>query len=239
MEGCCSSLVKFFIILCNILFALAGVVLMGLGIYTQVVAKDYLNFLGNNYVNTPIFIIIVGGVILLISCLGFCGASKESKCLIYTYAVVLFIIILAQVGAAIAAFVLKGDVEGVIEKNMIKGMKNYGNEDSDGVTHTWDIVQSGYKCCGVSNYTDWEKNSDKFSAGQAPDSCCERGIVENCGKQDEAKFWSNGCFEKFKGDFVGNIGIVGGVALGIAACELIAALFACYLGNRMGKGEYV
>ena len=60
MESCCASLVKYFMVICNCLFALIGCVLIGFGAYTQIESKDYLNFLGDNYVNTPIFIIILG-----------------------------------------------------------------------------------------------------------------------------------------------------------------------------------
>ena len=40
---------------------------------------------------------IVGGVIFLVAFMGCCGAWKESKCLIYTYAFFLAIILVAQV----------------------------------------------------------------------------------------------------------------------------------------------
>jgi len=239
MDGCCESLVKYFMVLCNILFALAGCFLIGVGAYTQIEAKDYLNFLGNNYVNTPIFIIIVGAVIFLVSFFGCCGAWKENKCLTYVYALVLALIILAQIGGAIAAFVLKGDVETAISNNMNKGMQNYGKDSFEGVTHTWDIVQHEYQCCGVSNSSDWV-GQDGFTQGQAPDSCCKPDPVENCGKDGQHEFFPEGCFAKFKGDFVDNLGIVGGVALGIAFGEVLAMLFACYLGKRMGgDGQYV
>ena len=36
----------------------AGVILMGVGAYVQVGARNYLNFLSETYLNTPIFIII-------------------------------------------------------------------------------------------------------------------------------------------------------------------------------------
>ena len=115
MENCCESIVKYFMVLCNILFALAGIILIGFGAYAQIDAKDYLNFLGDNYVNTPIFIIILGesswwhsypikhclffpgGVIFAIALFGCCGAWKENKCLIYTYGTILFFILIAQV----------------------------------------------------------------------------------------------------------------------------------------------
>ena len=64
METCCESLVKYFMIIVNIIFALIGAVLIGFGAYAQIEAKDYLNFLGDNYVNTPIFIIILGMIFL-------------------------------------------------------------------------------------------------------------------------------------------------------------------------------
>ncbi len=38
----------------------AGVILMGVGAYVQVGARNYLNFLSETYLNTPIFIIIAG-----------------------------------------------------------------------------------------------------------------------------------------------------------------------------------
>lgn len=239
MEGCCESLVKYFMVLCNVLFALAGCVLIGFGAYTQLEAKDYLNFLGDNYVNTPIFIIIVGLVIFVVSFFGCCGALKEKKFLIYIYATIIFLILVAQIGAAIAAFVLKGDVEGAINKNMNNGMMNYGKPEFEGVTTTWDIVQKEYKCCGVNNATDWAKQP-AFETNQAPDSCCQSGQVEGCGKDEKHPFFPDGCFAKFKGDFVDNLGIVGGVALGIAVIEILAVIFACYLGKRVdGGGQFV
>merc|ERR1711915_1036831 len=76
-----------------------------------------------NYVNTPIFIIILGGVIFAIALFGCCGAWKESKCLIYTYGSVLVIILIAQVAAAIAAFALQGALKAEITKNMQNGFE--------------------------------------------------------------------------------------------------------------------
>jgi len=231
MDNCCSSLLKYFMVFCNILFALAGAVLIGFGAYVQIGAKDYLNFLGDNYVNTPIFIIIVGGIIFGVSFFGCCGACLEKKWLLYIYATLLVLIVIAQVGAGIAVFVVKGDVETVIEKNMEKGMNNYGTPSFEGVTTTWDIVQKGYKCCGVENSTDWVGKAG-FVADQAPDSCCVGGQIQNCGKDGSKTFFADGCFNKFKADFVDNLGIVGGAALGIAFAEVLVIALACCLGKH-------
>ena len=82
---------------CQLIFALVGLVLMGFGIYVQLEAKDYLNFLGDNYTNTPVFIIILGAIIFVVAFFGCCGAIKENKCMMYTYGFLLFVILIAQV----------------------------------------------------------------------------------------------------------------------------------------------
>merc|ERR1711955_66202 len=92
--------------------------------------------------NTPIFIIILGGVIFAIALFGCCGAWQENKCLIYTYGTILFFILIAQVAAGIAAFALRGPLKTEITKNMEKGMENYNLEGFKGVTTTWDLVQN-------------------------------------------------------------------------------------------------
>jgi CD63 antigen len=223
----------------NILFTLAGCILIGFGAWSQLGARDYLNFLGENYVNTPIFIIIVGGVIFVVAFFGCCGAWKENKCMIYTYAVFLVLILIAQIGAGIAAYMLKGDLDTEVNKNMIDGMDNYGKEGYNGVTDTWDIVQKNLKCCGVEGKSDWFKHNITTADGFTPDSCCEGGQKEDCGEKEEAQKYSQGCYQLFREQFVDNIAIIGGVALGVAGVEFLVVLIACCLGKRMGADQFV
>lgn len=243
MENCCESMVKYFMVFFNILFTIAGCVLIGFGAWSQIAAKNYLNFLGENYVNTPIFLMVVGGIIFIVAFVGCCGACQENKCLIYTYAFLLAVILVAQIGAGIAAYVLKGDLNNEVSKNMKSGMDNYKKADFSGVTDTWDIVQKELACCGVDAPVDWHtKREDLFKVGEFPDSCCKAGMVEGCGKQlnATAAVFQDGCYQLFKTQFVDNIAIIGGVALGVAAVELLIVLFACCLGRRMGyTNQYV
>jgi len=237
MESCCASLVKYFMVICNCLFALIGCVLIGFGAYTQIESKDYLNFLGDNYVNTPIFIIILGGVIFVISFFGCCGACNESKCMMYTYGFLLFIILIAQIGAGIAAFALKGDLENKIEENMVESLPHY--IDTPEFTTTWDLVQQNLECCGVQNYTDW---AETFKPNRTvPDSCCKGEHEDECGvNYDVQKIYTEGCFSKFSQEFKDNLNIVGAVAVGVALAELMTVALAYCLGKRMGEsGQFV
>jgi len=221
-------------LLVNFVFVVVGAALIGLGAYIQVGAKQYLDFLSDNYLNTPIFIMIVGGVIFIVAFFGCCGAYKESSCMIYTYAVLLSVILICEIGAGIAAFALKGDLKNVIETKMVDGMKNYGKDGHDGVTNAWDLLQTDLACCGSHNYTDWAS----VMPNAVPDSCCKED-TKGCGSEADYVDHINqkGCLVEFEDKFVGNIGIVGGVAVGVALAQVLAVAFACCLARGIRKGD--
>ena len=103
------------------------------------------------------------------------------------------------------------------------------------VTHTWDIVQNDFQCCGIERPEDWTlERTDIFPDGEVPDSCCEEGQKEGCGADPNAKKFSKGCYIPFKAKFSDNITIVGGVAFGVAAIEVAIVLLACCLGKMSG-----
>jgi len=240
MENCCDSLFKTIIMLFNLIFALVGLVLMGFGIYVQLEAKDYLNFLGDNYTNTPVFIIILGAIIFVVAFFGCCGAIKENKCMMYTYGFLLFVILIAQIGAGIAAFLLKSDLNTAIATNMKEGMKNYGAAGHEGVDATWDTVQRELECCGVQTWAEWKNVSTPGLPKDAvPDSCCvdeEAG----CGTKPTAEFYNKGCYTTFSQAFTDNLNYVGVTALCVAAAEVIIISLACCLGKKMGlSSQYV
>jgi CD63 antigen len=235
MDGCCESLVKYILVLFNFIFAITGMALIGIGAYVKIQAEHYLDFVGTGYVNTPIFIIIVGVVIFVIAFFGCWGACTQNPCMIYTYAVILCVILIAEVAAGIAAFVLKNDLRTEVEKNMKAAMENYGGDDAGGVTGTWDAVQRDLKCCGVRNMTDWtEKLPAKFGPQETPDSCCKKTPeVVGCGKDKTAPKFERGCLDVFENEFLSNIGIVGGVALAIAFVQAIGVCCACCIGRKI------
>ena len=96
--------------------------------------------------------------------------------MVYTYSVILFGILVAQFGAGIAAFAMKGDLNDAIETKMVDGMANYGAEDHGGVTETWDFVQQEVHCCGVNNFTDW-RSVEGWHNGSVPRSCCKVSFI--------------------------------------------------------------
>ena len=96
----------------------------------------------------------------------------------------MFIILLSQIGGAIAIYVLKGDAREVITTKMKEGMQHYDEEGYQGVTDSWNQIQNELKCCGVNNYTDW-KNTNFSQGTDVPDDCC---IASQKGKKKELSF---------------------------------------------------
>ena len=60
MEKCYENLIKYFVFLCNLLFALAGACLVGFGAFVQINASDFKEFVGSSYVIISTFVIVVG-----------------------------------------------------------------------------------------------------------------------------------------------------------------------------------
>jgi CD63 antigen len=229
IKSCCENFWRTILFIFNFVFVVTGLALIGLGAYVQVQATKYLDFLGNQYTNTPVLFIVVGVVIFLIAFLGCCGAVKKNKCMVYTYSALLFIVLVAEIAAGIAAYVLKDALEARINQKMQMGMQNYGKDDYGGVTTTWDLVQRELECCGVNNATDW-KSTDY---NKTPDSCCQTDSI-GCGENATPdQLWSKGCLPMMKNQFLANIDKIGGSALGIAVIQLIGVIIAFCIGKSM------
>ena len=158
--------------------------------------------------------------------------------MMYTYGFFLFLILIAQIGAGIAAFALKGDLKDAIEVNMQTAMGSYTNETE--YKDVWDAVQSNFECCGVEKPKDWYP---VLGNNTVADSCCEDGQVEGCGKDKGPTLegiYPEGCFTKFSEVFTDNLNIVGAIAVGVAVAELAICFVAYCMGKRMGnQGQFV
>ena len=65
--------------------------------YILITAETYIDFLNSGLLSTPIIFAIVGGILFLLSLLGCCGTFRKDPCVIFTYSILLFVLILVQV----------------------------------------------------------------------------------------------------------------------------------------------
>ena len=89
---------------------LSGLLLIVVGGVIQGAYSQYLDFLGDQFFNTPVFLVVVGCIIFFVAFFGCCGAIKENHCMTTTFAVLMGVIFLMEIGAGIAAYKLKGQV---------------------------------------------------------------------------------------------------------------------------------
>jgi glucan phosphoethanolaminetransferase (alkaline phosphatase superfamily) len=175
--GFCGSTFKFLVFLFNFIFFLAGVAIIGLGSYMAINMKDYFDFLStsdlapNVGVSSYIFI-VVGVIVAIIAFLGCCAACTDNKCMMGSYAVLMMLILIAELGVAITILIYKDKAKMVASDAMVKGLENYNKTGYEGVTKTWDEIQQRLKCCGVDTPQDW-KNATELGNNNAPKSCCK------------------------------------------------------------------
>ena len=80
MNGCCEFLYLF-----NLIFAITGLALIGIGAHIKTEMEHYLNLTLTGYVHAPIFLIIIGAVILVIAFFGCWGIYRKSPYIMYAY----------------------------------------------------------------------------------------------------------------------------------------------------------
>jgi len=271
----------------NILFGLLGLTLLGIGGYVMTEVKKYQGVTEDSYDSIPIFIICLGLFVFLISFFGCFGALKKNSCMTMTYCVVLGILVICQIGAGIAGFVLKDDLINSLETELTKTMPQWAvvpesynmleyndvidftvdvadgpKDDSieyNVVADGWNLVQDGFKCCGVNSYEDWTNTTIMKSDADSgfmqfiksrqnpawnqtitpypvPSACCKESdsLKTPCGytyvKEDvNESIYTDGCLVTVDDWLDDNIAIIAGAAVGIAVVEIVGVLFGCYL----------
>ncbi|CAC5363628.1 TSPAN7 [Mytilus coruscus] len=109
-----------------------------------------------------------------------------------------------------------------------------------------DDLQQKLKCCGSDDYTDWFTTTFAGGEKKVPTSCCKDGksTCQHTNLPDlpptnaTLEIYTLGCYGTVLDFMQGNMGIIGGVALGISFLQLFGALFACCLAKNINKSKY-
>jgi len=225
--------IKYLLFAFNLVFFITGLALIIAGAVIETQFKDYLTFFeGSSFSSAAVVLIVVGCIIFIIGFFGCCGAIKENYCMVMTFAVLLAVIFIAEIGVGIAGFVMRKQVEEKMGSQMLKTMKQYNATDAGGVRHTWDKMQQQFKCCGVNGYKDW---TNQTTMANPPESCCKKPTAK-C-SENVADIYTDGCIDGFKNWVEHNVYILAGVGVGLAFVQVIGMIFACCLARAI-KGEY-
>ncbi|KAM7538006.1 hypothetical protein Aperf_G00000068575 [Anoplocephala perfoliata] len=129
----------------------------------------------------PLFLLIVGVLIVLVAVPGFIGAVCKNVCLLKTFAALLMVMIILEIVAAILVIVYKNQVSSFVTKFMKDSIEKYRGDRSKTLLAALNTIQRGFKCCGGDGPADW--------MGEEGDHCCKTdtpcpgsSFTEGCGE---------------------------------------------------------
>ncbi|XP_071368751.1 leukocyte surface antigen CD53-like [Centroberyx affinis] len=220
-QGCLKCL-KYTMCVVNFLCFICGTAVLGFGIYMLNFRMDSLMPSLAQF-NMSSALLISGIIITCVSFLGFLGALKENRCLLLTFFLLLFILMLVELTAACILLVNEDMIGKWVEKDLLNGL----NRNSTAISKDWDLVQNTLDCCGIHNYTDWKN--------EVPDSCC---VTDPCDHHNP-EYKKMGCLEKAKAWFEENFLTTGISVIVICIIEVLGMCFAmtlfCHI-SRSGLG---
>jgi hypothetical protein len=223
----------------NLIFWLAGLALIIIGGIAKSHLSHYVKWV--NYIDdVAVFVIVLGSIIFIISFFGCCGAWNKHYCMLITFSILMMIMLLVVIGAVVAAFVIRNKVESLVEPQLKDGLKTY-NKSNKASSDLWNFLQKDFKCCGISNYTDWSENVFFKGNDSVPDSCCFTNFTAaGCGYgqlKHPTHIYTQGCVKSFEDYIKKHMAAAGAVAAAVAVIMIIGIFFACVLANA-SRHEY-
>ena len=155
----------------------------------------------------------------------------------YTFGTLIALILIVEIGCTVAVFIFKDEVWHAINKELVEGLEKYDDEASQGVSDSWDKLQTEFECCGVKDYQDWSTVESFNKTASVPDSCCLEQTA-GCGNDQlnvaqPTTINTTGCLTKLGAFIQDNIMFVGIGAATVVVLQLIGVIVACCLGRRM------
>jgi len=177
--------IKYMLVVINLMFLLTSVLLITVGTTIETIYGDFSQFLDNHFLSIPTLLVAVGVIMLLVAIFGVVGAFKESTMLTNIYATLLLLVFILEISAAIAGFILQGQVRDMLVRTMNQSMMAFNKYESASVAVNF--MQNSLECCGVDGPQDWEgilpiQDSSDNTTVVVPESCCAQyNSDDSCG----------------------------------------------------------
>ncbi|GAB6021239.1 Tetraspanin-18 [Chamberlinius hualienensis] len=258
--GCGAKCAKALLIIFNLIFWLSGCALLALGIWI-LIDNDRENLFNLITVENEWAImkylayglVGIGGFILIVGFFGCCGALQESKCLLVTYFIFLFVVLGAELAVGIFAVIYREQLLSNLGDQLTKRLQTYYHMDSTpGLTTAIDFSQYHFDCCGIRNANEYKNSSwareRDIGDAKVPKTCC---VLSNNGtdawinaspKNDtlcqdgNVKFMhQKGCLDSIEEWIKKESALLIGVGLGVAGLEIFGMIFAICLCRNLGE----
>lgn len=232
-RGCLQG-VKYLMFAFNLLFWLGGCGILGVGIWLAATQGNFAT-LSSSFpsLSAANLLMVTGTFVMAIGFVGCVGAIKEHKCLLLTFFVLLLLVFLLEATVTILFYAYTEQIDRYAQRDLKKGLHLYGTPGNVGLTNAWSIIQTDFRCCGVSNYTDW---FEVYNATRVPDSCCLE-FSESCGLHAPGTWWKAPCYETVKVWLQENLLAVGVFGLCTALVQILGLTFAMTMYCQVVKAD--
>ncbi|XP_071259354.1 CD9 antigen [Salvelinus alpinus] len=152
LDGC-GQLCKCILIIFNIIFALVGFAMFGLGLWLRFSSETRGFF--NIDLNTQQFVIcvsvliVLGAVMLLVAVFGDCGACNENMNALAVFSSLLGILAGLEIGAGVLAYMRSDEVGKQLAKFYMTVYAQYVDKRDPGLAVTLSIFHNMLHCCGI------------------------------------------------------------------------------------------
>ncbi|CAB0032852.1 unnamed protein product [Trichogramma brassicae] len=235
--GCASGCVRWLLFLFNFLFALGGLAILASGVAIRVNLSDYEQFKEMPVSVIPASLLItIGAIIFVIAFFGCCGALRESYCMIIMFALLLILLLIAQVSAGAYAFVKfkDSDLKEKFNQGLQKSYLQYftgPTQIRDGI----DAMQGLVECCGYNGSFDFP-NLPKNDKHIIPGSCCRKyGPGDVC--TIDREIFPNSCKDNVYSLLMKYAVYLAALCISVAFIELIGVIFAFCLASSVRNAE--
>ncbi|XP_071261275.1 CD151 antigen-like isoform X1 [Salvelinus alpinus] len=243
---------KYLLLTFNLLFWLAGGVVMAVGVWTLVEKSDYISLLNSTFYSASAYILIAAGAIVVFTgIVGCCATLKEMRSLLIVYFILLLCIFLLEIVAGVLAYIqyqecfpfcqqLDKELQHNLKETMVQKYQQSGEES---ITSAVDKLQQEFKCCGSNSSSDWSDSVWILTPSNdrlVPDSCCKTPS-NLCGRRDHPSNIykvEGGCITKLETFILSQLQILGAVAIGIAFLQLVGMILVCCLYRSLKEESY-
>uniref|UniRef100_A0A8C5P8U2 Tetraspanin n=1 Tax=Leptobrachium leishanense TaxID=445787 RepID=A0A8C5P8U2_9ANUR len=209
---------KTLLIIYSFVFWITGVILLAVGVWGKLTLGTYISLIAENSTNAPYVLIGTGTTIIVFGLFGCFATCRGSPWMLKLYAMFLSLVFLAELIAGISGFVFRHEIKDTFLRTYTEAIQNYNGKDER--SNAVNNVQENLRCCGIQSYTNWTISSYWQTDG-IPSSCCAN--LTDCNPVDmrnmtiaSTKVYQRGCYELVTDFMEINMGIIAGVAFGIA-----------------------
>ncbi|CAD1474472.1 unnamed protein product, partial [Heterotrigona itama] len=132
---------------------IGGLAIVGLATWALLDKVPWIGELvGNDLLTGAIYVLLAGGiVVVIISFFGCIGASREVKCMLLTYFIIVFLLFVTMLIGGVLAYVFREKLVNTLEREMSSSMRVYDSRKS--VREAWDTTQSTRFNCNAGSDT--------------------------------------------------------------------------------------